>query len=42
MKPWAKIGCSTLKPAAVPTYMEIESGWTARRAFTFWPISARA
>src|SRR5690606_39604948 len=30
MKPSAKIGCRILKPAAVPTYMEIACGDTAR------------
>lgn len=40
MKPSAKIGCNRLKPAAVPTYIEIASGLTARRPFTLAPISA--
>ena len=31
-----------LKPAAVPTYIAIESGWTARSDFTFAPISSSA
>ncbi len=43
MKPWAKMGCSTPKPAAVPTYMAIESGpWSHRSCFTFSPIPASA
>ena len=42
MNPDANTGCSTPKPAAVPTYMAIESGDPARSARSFAPISASA
>lgn len=40
MKPCAKIGCSMLKPAAVPTYILVGSApCSARSDFTLAPIS---
>ena len=42
MKPAANTGCSTPKPAAVPTYMAMLSGWMPRSCATFAPISLSA
>ena len=43
MKPDANTGCSTPKPAAVPTYMAIESGpGPPRSARSLAPISVSA
>ena len=43
MKPWANTGCSTEKPAAVPTYMATELGpCVSMMARIFAPISAFA
>ena len=43
INPWAKTGCNTPNPAAVPTYMAMESGpSSARNCFTLAPISCMA
>jgi hypothetical protein len=42
MKPLAKTGWSTPKPAAVPTYMDTLCGDTERSSRTFEPISSIA